>query len=74
MRTTIIAIAISTIALACSPANADVQTQDKSANATQAKAGEEKKICKRLATSATRMVEQTCLTKSQWKAVERESR
>lgn len=74
MRTTIFGIAISAIALASSPANAAAPAQEKGANAAQAKGDEQKKICKRLATSATRMVEQTCLTKSQWKAVERELR
>jgi len=32
----------------------------------------EKKICKRLATSGTRMVKPTCLTKQQWEKVEEE--
>lgn len=30
----------------------------------------EKKICKRLATSGTRMAERVCLTKEEWKKVE----
>jgi hypothetical protein len=34
----------------------------------------EKKICKRLATSGTRMAKTSCLTKEQWEKVQEESR
>jgi len=34
----------------------------------------EKKICKRLATSGTRMFERVCLTKQQWEKVEEEAK
>ena len=35
-------------------------------------APEEKKICKRLETSGTRMAERVCLTKDEWKKVEQQ--
>lgn len=34
----------------------------------------EKKICKRLVTSGTRMFERVCLTKQQWEKVEEETK
>ncbi|HEY0629379.1 MAG TPA: hypothetical protein VGD23_08625 [Sphingomicrobium sp.] len=37
------------------------------------KAEGEKKICKRLATSGTRMADRVCLTKEQWKKVDEET-
>jgi len=40
----------------------------------EAPAPAEKKICKRLATSGTRMFERVCLTKQQWEKVEQESK
>ena len=33
----------------------------------------EKKICKRLATSGTRMADRVCLTKEQWKKVDEDT-
>ena len=35
-------------------------------------AAEEKKVCKRLETSGTRMAERVCLTKDEWKRVEQQ--
>lgn len=40
----------------------------------EAPAPTEKKICKRLATSGTRMFERVCLTKQQWEKVEEETK
>jgi hypothetical protein len=40
----------------------------------EAVAPAEKKICKRLATSGTRMGERVCLTKQQWQKVEEEAK
>lgn len=40
----------------------------------EAAAPAEKKICKRLETSGTRMFERVCLTKQQWQKVEDESK
>jgi hypothetical protein len=37
-----------------------------------AEAPADKKICKRLATSGTRMAERVCLTKEQWQKVDEE--
>jgi hypothetical protein len=34
----------------------------------------EKKVCKRLATSGTRMAERVCLTKQEWQKVEEEAK
>jgi Spy/CpxP family protein refolding chaperone len=42
-------------------------------SASQSKAAtEEKKVCKRLETSGTRMAERVCLTKEEWKKVEQQ--
>ena len=41
--------------------------------ATVAAAAEDKKICKELPSSYTRMTEKVCLTKKQWKQVEEEA-
>lgn len=44
------------------------------AKAAEAKSGakEEKKVCKRLKVSGSRMAEKVCLTKAQWEKVEAE--
>jgi hypothetical protein len=58
-------------------ARTGVPTQTASAQVTQvaeAKApADEKKICKRLAVSGTRMADRVCLTKEEWKKVEEEN-
>ena len=41
--------------------------------AAETAAPAEKKVCKRLATSGTRMAERVCLTKQQWEKVEAEA-
>jgi len=50
---------------------ASAQTAD--ANAKIATAPEEKKICKQLPTSGSRLPNRTCLTAKQWKEVEEEA-
>jgi hypothetical protein len=40
----------------------------------EAPAATEKKVCKRLATSGTRMEERVCLTKKEWQKVEEEAK
>ena len=57
------------------PASAQGNSQAAAAAATAAAQGSkaakgEKKICKRLETSGTRMAERVCLTKEDWKKVE----
>ena len=48
-------------------------TATTSASAAQtAKPEAEKKICKRLAVSGTRMADRVCLTKTEWEKVEQE--
>ena len=48
------------------------------AEVAESKAGQaaecDKKICKRLATSGTRMADRVCLTKEQWKQAEDQAR
>jgi hypothetical protein len=46
---------------------------NQAADETKAPAPTEKKICKRLATSGTRMAERVCLTKQHWEKVDEES-
>ena len=64
-----------TVPAAASVASSDApsaQAQGKSAGAVTVAETGEKKICKKLARSGTRMAEKTCLTKSEWKKVEAE--
>ena len=49
------------------------RVSNQAADETTAPASAEKKICKRLATSGTRMAERVCLTKQQWEKVEQEA-
>ena len=49
------------------------RVSNQAADETTAPAPAEKKICKRLATSGTRMAERVCLTKQQWEKVEQEA-
>ena len=41
---------------------------------TEAPAAAEKKVCKRLETSGTRMFQKVCLTKGEWDKVEQEAK
>lgn len=57
------------------PASAQGNSQAATTAATSAAPGakaakEEKKVCKRLETSGTRMAERVCLTKEEWKKVD----
>ena len=67
MRSLIIAAAA--VAFAASPAVANGTKAADAAEAPKA-AKAEKKICKRLETSGTRMAERVCLTKAQWDKIE----
>lgn len=53
------------------------KTETSTSQLAENKAGKaaegEKKICKRLATSGTRMADRVCLTKEQWKKVDDET-
>ena len=81
MRITSLA-ALSAVVLISVPATA--QTTQSGAAATTAaqttklaendKADDDKKVCKRLATSGTRMAKRVCLTEYQWKKVEEEAK
>ena len=72
------AIAITTLAalcLAAAPAAAKTDNQEPAAavgsDGKQAAAETaDKKVCKRLKTSGTRMADRVCLTKEQWKKVD----
>ena len=50
------------------------RVSNQAADETTAPASAEKKICKRLATSGTRMAERVCLTKQQWEKVDEEAK
>ena len=70
MRLTSI-VSLSAALLIAAPAAAQGSSQAGTAAATAAQSKPaEKKICKRLATSGTRMAERVCLTKEEWKKVE----
>lgn len=65
--------ALAAALLAATPAVAKNNTPDQVAPTSDVagKASDAgKKICKRLATSGTRMAERVCLTKEQWKKVD----
>lgn len=70
-------IAITTLAalcLAAAPATAKTADQEQAAAAPAAKADPaEKKVCKRLEMSGTRMADRVCLTREQWKKVDEQS-
>lgn len=65
---------LSAALLFAAPATAQNTTQAGAAASTAAQAtkatADEKKICKRLAVSGTRMADRVCLTKDEWKKVE----
>ena len=50
------------------------RVSNQAADETAAPTPVEKKVCKRLATSGTRMAERVCLTKQQWEKVESEAK
>jgi hypothetical protein len=74
MRITSLA-ALSAVLLVSVPAVAQT-TQTSTATTTAAQtvkmAENDKKVCKRLATSGTRMAKRVCLTEEQWKKVDDE--
>jgi hypothetical protein len=77
MRITSLAT-LSAVLLVSVPAVAQT-TQTGSAATTAAQStkladNDEKKVCKRLATSGTRMAKRVCLTEDQWKKVEEEAK
>jgi len=66
-------VSLAGAALMSTAAAAETKTPTEPAQRVEDKgASNDKKICKRLETSATRMVERICLTKEQWKKVEEE--
>ena len=66
-------VALSTAALLSTAAVAETKTTAEPAQREAQKASPaQKKICKRLATTGSRMEERVCLTKEEWKAVEKE--
>ncbi len=72
--------ALAAAMLVASPAVAKTGGQASGANATAGitaaapkAADSEKKVCKRLAASGTRMTERVCLTKDEWKKVEEQN-
>ena len=77
MRLTSI-VSLSAALLLAAPVAAQGTTQAGSASTSAAQVAKpteaEKKICKRLATSGTRMAERVCLTKQEWQKVEEESK
>ena len=72
MRTTMFLTLAAAISMSA-PLAAKNNSQGQGKPATSAKAAQpEKKICKRLATTGSRMEERVCLTKEEWKQVEEE--
>ena len=69
---------LSATLLVAAPAVAQSTTQAGSAATTSAQtaksAVEEKKVCKRLDATGTRMEKRVCLTKDEWKKVEDEAK
>ena len=75
MRLTSI-VSLSAALLIAAPVAAQNTSQAGTASASAAQAAKpseaEKKICKRLETSGTRMADRVCLTKEQWQKVEQD--
>ena len=69
-----IMIAACLVATATAPAAANRAEANTSvpAETTASDSAQEKKICRRLATTGTRMERRTCLTKEQWKKVQQQ--
>jgi hypothetical protein len=73
MKTMIWSLAAAALLATATAAPAAVRTaqgEETKAEAANGKASGEKKICKRLETSGTRMTERACLTKAEWKKIE----
>ena len=51
---------------------AETQAPSEPTKATEKAAPAEKKVCKRLAITGSRMEERVCLTREEWKAVEKQ--
>jgi hypothetical protein len=77
MRLTSI-VSLSAALLLAAPVLAQSTTQAGTASTSAAQAAKpadvEKKVCKRLAMSGTRMAERVCLTKQEWEKVEEEAK
>jgi hypothetical protein len=77
MRLTSI-VSLSAALLLAAPVAAQGTTQAGTTSSSAAQAAKpaeaEKKVCKRLATSGTRMAERVCLTKQEWQKVEEEAK
>lgn len=68
-------ISFAALAVALVAGSPALAAAEKSESVDQAKAEKvEKTVCKRLATSGTRMAKRVCLTAGQWKKVEAEAR
>jgi hypothetical protein len=68
-------LSVATLAVAAlmsTSAAAETQAPSEPTKATEKVAPAEKKVCKRLATTGSRMEERVCLTKEEWKAVEKQ--
>lgn len=66
-------VTLSTALLMSTAATAETKAPAEPAQRESQKASPaEKKICKRLATTGSRMEERVCLTKAEWKLVEKE--
>lgn len=67
-------VALSTALLMSTAAVAESKSEAEPAQREAQKAAPvEKKVCKRIATTGSRMEERVCLTKQEWKQVEKES-
>jgi Spy/CpxP family protein refolding chaperone len=74
--TSIVSLSATLLLAAAAAAQGTTQagTASTSAAQTAKPADAEKKICKRLAMSGTRMAERVCLTKQEWQKVEEEAK
>lgn len=71
MKTQILSILTSAALLGGATAATAAKTAQNDVKAVEATTGAgEKKICKRLETSGTRMIARTCLTKQEWKKLD----
>lgn len=71
MKTQILSIVAAAALLGAGSAAAATKTgQSEEVKALQAAGSGEKKVCKRLQVSGTRLAERTCLTKDEWKKLE----
>lgn len=71
MKTQFLSIVATAALLGAGTASAAVKTgQSEEVKALQAAGAGEKKVCKRLQVSGTRLAERTCLTKEDWKKLD----